>query len=87
MRVSKPERRKERKEKLFKIVVILDYPLSWKVILLLLFRMDLLLILRLSFLKFSYATRRDMWKDRMEDEAISAHLFRVNIPAVRHLRR
>lgn len=85
MRVSKPERRKERKEKLFKIVVILDYPLSWKVILLLLFRMDRLLILR--FFKSSHATRRDMWKDRMEDEAISAHLFRVNIPAVRHLRR
>lgn len=79
--------KEEKKEKKNCSNVISEYPLSWKVILLLLFRMDRLLILRLSFFKFSHATRRDMWKDRMEDEAISAHLFRVNIPAVRHLRR
>lgn len=43
-------------------------------------------VIGLSFCKFSYAKKvgRDERKDDTEDEAISAHLFRVNI---RHLRR
>lgn len=49
--------KEEKKEKKNCSNVISEYPLSSKVILFLLFRMDRLLILRLSFFKFSYATR------------------------------